>query len=161
MKIGVLICVLMLAGSVSQAGVESQAVDEGAFERARQVPSKSQPSFFVFSTSFGKYTIRHDGMGELALNGKRRPFYLQPKIRLVGRLEQLYFREHKGDLLLLYQVSDGSVYLARMVQESKRIRWRTLVKASDPGPCVVEGDETHCGETAKINLTTGDRITQK
>jgi hypothetical protein len=152
MKIGVLICVLMLAGLVTRAGVQ-----EGAFEPARRI-ANAKRGFFIFSTSFGKYTIRHDGMGELAVNGKRRPFFLTQKIRLVGRLEQMYFREHQGDLLLLYQVSDGSVYLARMIQESKKIRWFTPVKGNAPGPCVVEGNEAHCGEAdnvTKIDLDKG------
>lgn len=156
MRLVVLICLLMLAVSVTRAGVE-----EGAFEQARQAPRAGQPSFFIFSTSFGKYTIRHDGMGELALNGKRRSFYLSQKIRLVGRLEQLYFREYEADLLLLYQVTDGTVYLARMVQESKKIRWLTQVKRNNPGPCVVEGDEARCGDDndpIRIDLKTGAKL---
>lgn len=153
MKIGVLVCVLMLAGSVSRAGAE-----DGGFEQARAIPNASQPSFFQFSTSFGNYTIRSDGMGELGFNGKRRPFYLNRKIRLVGRLRHIYFREYERDLLLLYQVSDGSVYLARMNQESKLVRWFTPIKGNNVGPCVVEGEEAHCGESddiKKINLNTG------
>lgn len=153
MKIGVLVCVLLLAGPVTRAGVEG-----GAFEEARRIGSGRQAAFFLFSTSFGRYVIRHDGMGELGSNGRRRMFYLSQKIRLVGRLERVYFREHEGDLLLLYQVTDGKVYLARMIQESKKICWSTLVTENAPGPCVVEGEEAHCGVAAdltKIDLNNG------
>jgi hypothetical protein len=155
MKVGVLIC-LLLVGSVTRAGVES-----GAFEEARRVPRGGPPSFFIFTTSFGKYTIRHDGMGELGVNGTRRPFYLGQKIRLVGRLEQLYFREFEDDVLLLYQVSSGRVYLARMNQTTKRIRWHTPLQGSDAGPCVVEGEEAHCGAPealTRIDLKTGSPV---
>jgi hypothetical protein len=157
MKIGVLICVLMVVSLAAQDPV----VQPGAFESARCVPNVMSPTFFIFSTSFGRYTIGNNGMGELGANGKKRLFYLNTKIRLVGRLKAMYFREHEGDLLLLYQVSDGKVYLARMIQESKKIRWFTLVKETDPGPCLVEGDEVHCGEAGdltKINLTKGNHV---
>jgi hypothetical protein len=156
MKIGVLICVLLLGVPATPA-----ANDGGAFEQARCVPNAINPTFFIFSTSFGRYTIGNNGMGELGANGKKRLFYLNNKIRLVGRLKQMYFREHQGDLLLLYQVSDGKVYLARMIQESKKVRWFTLVKQNGPGPCAVEGDEARCGEAdnvVKIDLTNGNHV---
>lgn len=157
MKIGVLICVLLFVVTATPA-----ASEDGGFELAQCVPDCSQASFFIFSTSFGKYTIGNNGMGELGTNGKQRPFYLHNKIRLVGRLKQMYFREHQNDLLLLYQVSDGKVYLARMIQESKKVRWFTLVKEKDPGPCLVKGDEAHCGagdDLTKIDLTNGKYVT--
>jgi hypothetical protein len=145
MKIVVLICVLILAGSISRAGVE-----DGGFELAREIPNASQPSFFRFTTSFGNYTIGNNGVGELGVNGKRRLFFLNTKIQLVGRLRHIYFREYEKDLLLLYQVSDGKVFLARMNQESKQIRWRTPATM----PCEVEGDVARCDAT-KIDLKTG------
>ena len=157
MKIGVLICLLIVVVSAAQDPV----VQPGAFESARCVPNVMSPSFFVFSTSFGRYTIGNNGVGELGANGKRRLFYLNTKIRLVGRLKAMYFREYEDDLLLLYQVSDGKVYLARMVQESKKIKWFTLVKGSDPGPCLVESDEAHCGDgdnLTRIDLNSGNRV---
>ena len=157
MKIGVLICALLLGMSVTAA-----ANGDGAFEPARCVPDATKPTFFIFTTSFGRYTIGNNGYGELGANGKKRLFDLRPKIRLVGRLKQMYFREHQGDLLLLYQVSDGQVYLARMNQDSKLIRWFTLVKQNSPGPCMVQGDEAHCGDgdnVTKIDLTNGKYVT--
>jgi hypothetical protein len=145
MKIGVLVCVLIMAAFVSGAVVE-----DGAFEQAREIPNANQPSFFRFTTSFGNYTIGNNGVGELGFNGKRRLFFLNTKIQLVGRLRHMYFREYEKDLLLLYQVSDGKVYLARMNQESKQIRWRTPATM----PCEVEGDVARCDETS-IDLKTG------
>lgn len=156
MKIGVLLCVLLLAGSVTQTGVETST-----FEQAQRIGEGRQPAFFLFSTSFGRYVIRHDGMGELGSNGRRRPFYLGPKIRLVGRLERMSFREYQGDLLLLYQVTNGTEYLARMNQDTKKIRWLTPVEGNGIGPCVVDGDEARCGaadDLTKIDLNTGAPI---
>lgn len=156
MKIGVLICVLLLVVTATPA-----ASEDGGFELAQCVPDCSQASFFIFSTSFGKYTIGNNGMGELGTNGKQRPFYLNNKIRLVGRLKQMYFREYQSDLLLLYQVTSGKVYLARMIQESKKVRWFTLIAGNDMGSCMVEGDEARCGNDdnlTKIDLTNGNRV---
>ena len=156
MKIGVLICVLLLVVTATPA-----ANEEGVFEQARCVPNCGQATFFSFSTSFGRYTIRHDGMGELGANGKHRLFYLHNKIRIVGRLKHIYFREHQKDLLLLYMLSDGKVYLARMIQESKKVRWFTPIAGSSIGSCVVEGEEARCGDgdnLTKINLTDGSQM---
>ena len=156
MKTGVLICLLLLVVTAVPA-----ANEDGGFELARCVPNCGQASFFIFSTSFGRYTVRSDGFGELGANGRKRLFDLKPKIRLVGRLRHIYFREHQSDLLLLYQLTDGKVYLARMIQESKKVRWFTPIPGDDIGACVVESDEAHCGDgdnLTKIDLNNGARV---
>lgn len=156
MKTGMLICVLLLVVTAAPA-----AYEDGGFEQARCVPNCSQASFFIFSTSFGRYTIRSDGFGELGANGKKRLFDLKPKIRLVGSLKHIYFREHEGDLLLVYQVTNGKVYLARMIQESKKVRWFTPITEDEIGACVVRSGEAHCGEgdnSMKIDLNSGARV---
>ena len=155
MKTGVLICLLLLVVTAVPA-----ANEDGGFEQARCVPNCGQASFFRFSTSFGGYTVRSDGFGELGANGKKRLFDLKPKIRLVGRLRHIYFREHQSDLLLLYMQSDGKVYLARMMQESKKIRWVTQI-TENIGSCEVKGEEAHCGAAdalTKIDLANGDYV---
>ena len=155
MKTGVLICLLLLVVTVVPA-----ANEDGGFEQARCVPNCGQASFFIFSTSFGRYTIGNNGYGELGANGKKRLFDLRPKIKLVGRLRHMYFREHESDLLLLYMVTDGRVYLARMNQDSKKVRWLTPI-TENIGSCVVQGNEARCGEgdnVTKIDLTNGKRV---
>ena len=95
--------------------------------------------------------------GELGANGKQRLFDLKPKIRLVGRLRHIYFREYQKDLLVLYMVSDGKVYLARMMQESKKVRWITPI-TENIGSCEVKAEEAHCGAAdalTKIDLANG------
>ena len=155
MKTGVLICLLLFVVTAVPA-----ANEDGGFEQARCVPNCGQASFFIFPTSFGRYTVRSDGFGELGANGKKRLFDLKPKIRLVGRLRHIYFREHQNDLLLLYMQSDGKVYLARMMQESKKIRWITPI-TENIGSCEVKGEEAHCGAAdalAKIDLANGTYV---
>jgi hypothetical protein len=156
MKTGAVICLLLLVVTVVPA-----ANEDGAFEQARCVPNCGQASFFIFSSSFGRYTLRSDGFGELGANGKKRLFDLKPKIRLVGRLRHIYFREYQNDLLVLYMVTDGKVYLARMMQESKKVRWFTAITANI-GSCEVKGEEAHCGQgdnLTKIDLATGKYVT--
>ena len=71
MKIRVLICVLIVSVSAS-----SQPVFEpGAFEEARRIGEGNERSFFLFSTTIGHYAIRHDGMGEVSINARRRVFF--------------------------------------------------------------------------------------
>ncbi len=155
MKTGVLICLLLLVVTAVPA-----ANQDGGFEQARCVPNCGQATFFRFSTSFGVYTVRSDGFGELGANRKQRLFDLKSKIRLVGRLRHLYFREYQNDLLLLYMQSDGKVYLARMMQESKKVRWITQITENIES-CEVKGEEAHCGAAdalTKIDLTNGDYV---
>ena len=155
MKFAVLICVLMLTLSATRASV----VETGAFEQARRIGEAHQRSFFLFSTAFGRYIIRHDGMGEVTFGARRRAFWL--KRGMVGRVEKVYCHEYQGDLLLLYEVSNGGGYAARMNQQSRKMRWLTPVDGNSIGPCVVDGDEAHCGaaeKLTKIDLDTGARL---
>lgn len=147
MKISVLVCVLMLAGSAaySTESAQDSTVETGTFEEARAVGT-----FFLFSTSYGRYVIRHDGMGEVTFGARRRAFWV--KRGMAGRVERVYFQEYEGELLLLYQVN-GNGYIARMHQQSRKVRWITPVTA----PCKVAGDEAHC-DGSNINLTTGARV---
>jgi hypothetical protein len=150
MKILVLICALMLTLSAMRASV----VETRAFEEARPVGT-----FFLFSTAYGRYVIRQDGMGEVTFGARRRAFWL--KRGMVGRIEKLYFHEYQGDLLLLYEVSDGGGYVGRMNQQARKMRWLTPVNGDNIGPCVVEADQAHCGpvdHSTKIDLNTGAHV---
>lgn len=149
MKIGVLICLLMLTVPLTQAGVET-----GAFEPARRIGEAGETSFFVFSTSVGNYTLRYDGLCEVSVKGKRRQFWL--KVR--GRAERVYFYEYEGDLVLLSEGNDGTGYLARVNQQTRKTRWLTQVRGHNIEPAVVEGDVVYFGATdvlAKLDLKTG------
>ncbi|HKR10723.1 MAG TPA: hypothetical protein VJT15_01605 [Pyrinomonadaceae bacterium] len=148
------ICLVVLTVSPSIA-----LPDTRTFEKARRIGEANQRSFFLFSTATGKYAIRHDGFGEVSLNGRRRVFQL--KLGMAGRVEQVYFGEYQGDVLLLYEVSDGRgalAYLARMNQQTRKTRWLTEIGVDDIGPCPIEAGAAHCGG-ARIDLTTGVNTT--
>lgn len=147
MKLTAAICLVLL--TLSSFPVQANA-ETGAFEKATRIGEGKQRSFFLFSTATGKYIIRHDGLGEVSSNGRRRGFYL--KAGMAGRVEQVYFHEYEGDLLLAYEVNDGSSYLLRMNQQTRKTRW--LTPLADVGPCSIETDAALCGETM-IDLKSG------
>ena len=153
MKIGVLICLLMIAGSTAQDAV----VQTGAFTEARRLGEPPELTFFLFSTAYGDYVIRYDGLGEVGTPGRHLQFLL--KTAMTGRVGRMYFREYQGDLLLSFQVGELG-YVRRMNQPTRKMRWLTPIDATIVSQCVVEGDEVHCGDgdnLTKIDLKTGAR----
>lgn len=157
MKTGVLLCLLVLTFSVAGAKPEPES-----FEKARRLGEGKRQSFFMFNTAHGKYTIRQDGMAELSAQKKHLFFYL--RVSRGARLEQVYFHEYQGDLLLLYEASDGRTrigYLARVNPQNRKHRWVTTIDPDKVGPCAVEEGTAACGPTddlTTIDLTRGAAI---
>ena len=111
----------------------SVALGAENFALADRVGEPGERSFFLFSTSVGNYVVRQDGMGEFTSpKGMRRVFRLNVK----GRIEQVYFVEHEGDVFICYEVGD-SAFLVRMEQTKRTIRWSTQVTKGVP---VIEGE---------------------
>ena len=105
----------------------SVAMGAESFALADRVGEPGERSFFLFSTSVGNYVVRQDGMGEFTSpKGMRRVFRLSVK----GRIEQVYFLEHEGDVFICYEVNDAA-YLVRMEQSKRTIRWSTRVTNMD------------------------------
>lgn len=155
MKIGVLICLLMVAGSSAQDAV----VQTDAFTEARRLGEGSQQWFFLFSTSYGSYVIRHDGLSEVGTPGLTRKFLLKPG--MTGRVERMYFQEHQGDLLLSFEAGDSG-YVRRMNQKTRKMHWLTRIDANVVDQCMVQGNEVHCGNgdnVTKIDLKSGNVVT--
>ena len=128
------------------------------FTLADRVGEPNARNFFLFSTSAGNYTIRQDGMGEVASpKGMRRVFNL--KVGAKGRLERVYFLEHEGDLLLLYEVMGQGSYLLRMEQKKRKARWLTPLESNNLQPPIVAGDlviiREENGNTIEINKADG------
>jgi hypothetical protein len=116
MKKLLVVCLAVLVFSGVAFGAETFAI-------ADRVGEPGERSFFLFSTSAGNYIVRQDGMGEFSSpKGMRRVFSLRVK----GRIEQVYFLEHEGDVFILYEVNDAAI-LVRMEQSKRRIRWTTSV----------------------------------
>lgn len=154
MKTGVLICLLLITVPPTQGFQET-----AAFEKARQLGEWHQRSFFLFSTSTAKYVIRNDGMGEISAKKMHLIFHL--KVGAGGRVEQIYFREYQGDLLLLYEVSNGTGYLTRLNPQTRKRRWLTPIDVNKIGLCSVEAEAVSCGpadDLTTIDLKNGAEL---
>lgn len=138
MKKLVLVCVALVV--LSSAVVSASSND--TFSLADQVGDPNARSFFLFSTSAGNYTVRQDGMGEVASpQGMRRVFYL--RLGAKGRIDRVYFLEHEGDLWLLYEVHDATsswAYLLRMEQKQRKPRWLASLPNGDIQAPIIQGD---------------------
>jgi hypothetical protein len=105
-----------------------------AFAVADRVGEPGERSFFLFSTLAGNYVVRHDGMGEFSSpKGMRRVFRLNVK----GRIDQVYFLEHEGDVFICYEVNE-TTFVVRMEQTKRKIRWTASLGAR--GVPTIEGD---------------------
>ena len=156
MKVGVLMCALMLAASVSQ----ETSVQKAGFAEANRVGEPPQVTFFMFSTSYGNYVISQYGLGEVGTPRRNLQFLL--KVGMTGRVKRMYFQEYEGDLLLSFEVGDTG-YVRRMNQQTRKMRWLTPVDRSVVDHCVVEGVEVHCGagdKLTKIDLKTGASLNE-
>ena len=122
-----LVCLSVCLFSTVALGAE-------AFTLADRVGEPGERSFFLFSTSAGNYVVRHDGMGEFSSpKGMRRVFRLNVK----GRIDQIYFLEHEGDVFICYEVNDATI-VVRMEQTKRRIRWTAQVAGR--GMPTIDGD---------------------
>ena len=147
MKKLVVVCLGALIFSSLALGVANRAE---AFAVADRVGEQGERSFFLFSTSAGNYIVRHDGMGEFTSpKGMRRVFTL--KLGGRGRIEQIHFLEHRGDVFLFYEVQDAA-FLVRMEQTKRKIRWFTPVASA--GVPVIE-DDAVIFDTTKISIVDG------
>ena len=127
MKKLLVVCLVILLLSTAAFGAET-------FALADRVGEPGERSFFLFSTSMGNYIVRQDGMGEFSSpKGMRRVFSLRVK----GRIEQIYFLEHDGDVFICYEVNDAA-FLVRMEQTKRKLRWSAEI--ADRGVPVIEGD---------------------
>ena len=127
MKRLLVVCLVVVVFATVAFGAETFAV-------ADRVGEPGERSFFLFSTSVGNYIVRQDGMGEFSSpKGMRRVFSLRVK----GRIEQIYFLEHEGDVFICYEVNDA-VFLVRMEQTKRKIRWSAQI--DDRGVPVIDGD---------------------
>jgi len=143
MKKLLVVCLVVLVFSTVAFGTET-------FALADRVGEPGERSFFLFSTSAGNYIVRQDGMGEFSSpKGMRRVFSLRVK----GRIEQIYFLEHEGDVFICYEVSDAA-FVVRMEQVKRKIRWSAQV--DDRGVPVIEGDYLVVN-SVKIRKADGSR----
>jgi hypothetical protein len=156
MKVGVLICALLLAASHAQETI----VQTGGFAEANRAGEPPQVTFFMFSTSYGNYVISQYGLGEVGTPRRNLQFLL--KVGMTGKVKRMYFQEYEGDLLLSFEMGETG-YVRRMNQQTRKMRWLTPIAASAVNQCAVEGNEIHCGagdKLTKLDLKTGARLNQ-
>ena len=134
MKKLLVVCLAVLVLSTVALGAE-------AFALADRVGEPGERSFFLFSTSAGNYVVRHDGMGEFSSpKGMRRVFRLNVK----GRIDQVYFLEHEGDVFICYEVNE-TTFVVRMEQTKRKIRWIASLGAR--GVPRIDGDSVVVNNT--------------
>jgi len=134
MKKLLVVCLAVLVLSTIGLGAE-------AFTVADRVGEPGERSFFLFSTSAGNYVVRHDGMGEFSSpKGMRRVFRLNVR----GRIDQIYFLEHEGDVFICYEVNE-TTFVVRMEQTKRKIRWTASVGAR--GVPRIDGDSVIVNDT--------------
>ena len=143
MKKLLVVCLVVVVFATVALGTEK-------FVLADRVGERGERSFFLFSTSVGNYIVRQDGMGEFSSpKGMRRVFSLGVK----GRIEQIYFLEHEGDVFICYEVND-TAFLVRMEQTKRKIRWTAQVDAG--GTPSIDGDSVVVN-SVKIRIADGSR----
>jgi hypothetical protein len=129
------------------------------FTKAQRIGEDKWRSFFVFSLAGHEYTIRRDGHSEIS-TGKARPQNFDLKANR-GHIEQLYFIEHEGDLVLLYELSDdqnGWGYITRLNQSTRKFKWVAGISGSNLGPALVETNYVYLtggSLIAKLDLQSG------
>lgn len=132
MKRVVVVCLICLMWWPLALGAPCSAE---TFSLADRVGEPNERSFFLFSTSVGQYTVRHDGMGEVTSpKGMRRVFNLRVGGR--ARIENVYYLEHQGDLFMLYEVTGQVFYLVRMEQTKRKLRWSTEIDGVTEAPVI-------------------------
>lgn len=132
------------------------------FTLAERIGPLPRP-YFRFETSVAKYTVRSDGFVEVYAHNsfnamRKRAFFLSMVGK--GRLENIYFIEHEGDLFLRYDVIDGGSYLTRVAQRARTQKWsRALNTVSSEAP-VISGDRVLIGASLEISKTDGRIVRQ-
>lgn len=132
MKNLVAVCLVVLVTSPAAAPAYSNRADEDVspFTLARHIGA-----FHLFSTSAGKYTIRHDGWGEVYIGARKRNFRVKASAR--ERIKRLYYFEYRGDVVLLYEAA-ASGYLIRLDQKTRAIRSVTAIDGDFEPPLLKE-----------------------
>ncbi len=167
MKIVAALIAALAVGALQQTSInQSIRTPSTAFTNIERIGPADARAFFVFSTERGSsYTIRHDGHAEVtAPKVLRRSFDL--KLGLTGRLDRVYIAEYEGDVLLLYETTNGRdrrAFLERMDQKTLKARWITAIDGFNLGPGLVDGNEAYlvaANLLARVELETGSYLWQ-
>lgn len=129
-----LVCLaLIVAASVVVPARAAQ--EESPFTLVQRVGEPHLRYLHMFSTSVGRYTIRHDGFGEVYVGNRKKNFHLKTGGR--AKIEWLYLYEYKGDLLLLYRIGNTG-YLVRLDEKTRKIKSTTFLNHHFEPPVIRE-----------------------
>jgi hypothetical protein len=118
------------------AATSARALQElSPFTLVQRVGEPHLRYLHMFSTSVGRYTIRHDGFGEVYVGGRKKNFHLKTDAR--AKIDWVYFYEYEGDLLLLYRTG-GTGYLVRLDQKTRKIKLAHAVNCDFKPPVIRE-----------------------
>ena len=122
--------------AAAQARVTSAAQELSPFTLVQRVGEPHLRYLHMFSTSAGRYTIRHDGFGEVYVGNRKKNFHLA-KGGARTKIEWVYFYEYQGDLLLLYRTGESG-YLVRLDEKTRKIKGSHVLKANFEPPIIRE-----------------------
>ena len=146
MKILVAVCLGVI---LSSSALAMPCWTASEFALAEQFGDPNARSFFVFTTSAGKYIIRHDGFGEFTSpRGLRRGFKLG--FARKARISSLYFIEHENDVLVFYEVSGQGAHLVRLEQTKRKQRWSAALDTQNVEAPMIDGDVVVVKEGERI-----------
>lgn len=155
-----------VAPAQAPANQSTPEMEPRVFSEAKRLAIDKGRTFFTFSVSGRDYIIRADGLSERAF-GKSRPSNFTLRLDYKGHIERVYFSEHEGDLLLIYEASDernGWGYVARLNQNTLKPKWVTPVNGFNIGPSLIEANYaylTAAGMIAKLDLRSGAYVWQQ
>jgi hypothetical protein len=164
MQIAVVL-LLAISSICVQGPVSQQVPQQVAFTNVDRIGEPNARHFFVFTSSFRNYAIRHDGHSEGTTFAARRNNF---ELRMGGsaRLQRVYFAEYEGDLLIEYEVTSPQGnwgYVLRMDQKTMKYKWVAPVSADNLGPGLIDGRELYFSGSsflAKMDLQSGGYLWQ-
>jgi hypothetical protein len=168
MRIAAIGFMVLIAAAVSAQAQDSEravSTEQRNFTAVGRIGDPGYRSFFMFASEVGGYTIRADGYAESSTAKARRNFSL-PMGRN-GHMVRFYFLEYEGDLLLVYEASDGEFgwgYLLRLNQKTLKPKWATPINGFNIGPATLEANYAYLSAAnlfAKIDLQTGKYVWQE
>ncbi len=169
MRIAAIGFLVLIAAAVPARAQDSEGTASAEQRNFRTVGGIGDPgyrSFFMFKTEDGGYTIRADGYAESS-SGKARPRNFSLPVGRNGHMVRFYFLEYEGDLLLVYEASDGEFgwgYLLRLNQKTLKPKWAAPINGFNIGPATLEASYAYLSAAnlfAKIDLQTGKYVWQE
>ncbi len=137
MKHLVVVCLAILvtvsAAAPAYPNLNPKREDESPFALAKCIGDPRTRAFYLFSTSVGNYTVSTGGLVEVYVGNRKK--YFPVKVGANSRIERLYFLEHEGDLLLLYEAGKSG-YLVRVNQATRKVKSTTAINEDFEPPLV-------------------------